>query len=264
MTIATDIDTFVNRYVAVWNEPDPARRGEAIIALWAEDGVEFTESADHRGHDAIQARVADAHEQFVATGGFRFVAANQAVHHHNAVTFTVHMVPAAGGEPIWAGDMFLVLGEDGRIQCDYQFTGAEATTRGVVTDFLAHLAAGQPDRIAELFAEKVDWQLDWPAEGHPAVPWIRPRSTRSDVAEHFRALNEFHVPEKRGGLAPRILVDGPDAVVLGEIRQTAKTTGRAYIARCALHLTVDNGLITRYHVYEDSLTVAEAFSGNDL
>ena len=32
-------------------------------------------------------------------------------------------------------------------------------------------------------------------------------------------------------------------------------------ARCALHLTVDGGLITRYHVYEDSLTVARAFTG---
>ncbi len=50
-------------------------------------------------------------------------------------------------------------------------------------------------------------------------------------------------------------------MVLGEIRQTVKTTGRAYRARCALHLTVDSGVITRYHVYEDSLAVARAFTG---
>jgi len=62
-------------------------------------------------------------------------------------------------------------------------------------------AQGDPGRIAELFADTVDWQLDWPAAGHPAVPWIRQRSTRADVADHFRMLNEFHVPEKRGGLA---------------------------------------------------------------
>ncbi|MEU3624869.1 nuclear transport factor 2 family protein [Amycolatopsis coloradensis] len=264
MTSTTDIEPFVNRYAAMWNEPDPARRSAAIAALWGEDGVEFIGSAGYRGRDAIQTRVAEAHEQFVATGGFRFVAAHDAVHHHDAVTFTVHMVPAAGGEPVWAGVVFALLGEDGRIQRDYQFTGAEAATRAVVTGFLARLAEGKPEQIAELFAETVDWQLDWPAEGHPAVPWIKPRSTRAEVADHFRALNTFHVPDKRGGGVPRILVDGPDVVVLGEIRQTVKATGKAYIARCALHLTIDNGLIARYHVYEDSLTVAQALSGNDL
>jgi ketosteroid isomerase-like protein len=49
--------------------------------------------------------------------------------------------------------------------------------------------------------------------------------------------------------------------LLGDIRQTVKATGRPYTARCALHLTVDGGVISRYHVYEDSLTVAQAFAG---
>jgi ketosteroid isomerase-like protein len=150
---------------------------------------------------------------------------------------------------------------DGRIRRDYQFTGEETGTRVAVTEFLARLAEGDPDRIAELFADVVDWQLDWPAASHPATPWIRPRSTRADVADHFRTLNAFHAPGRGSGAAPRILVDGRDAVVLGEISRTAKATGRPYVARCALHLTVDSGVITRYHVYEDSLTVAEAFTG---
>ena len=49
--------------------------------------------------------------------------------------------------------------------------------------------------------------------------------------------------------------------MLGEIRQTVKATGRAYRARYALHITIDSGVITRYHVYEDSLAVARAFTG---
>jgi len=57
----------------------------------------------------------------------------------------------------------------------------------------------------------------------------------------------------------RVLVDGAEAVVLGEIRRTAGATGRAYRARFALHLTVEDGLVVRHHVYEDSLTVACAF-----
>ncbi|MCR6484058.1 nuclear transport factor 2 family protein [Amycolatopsis sp. OK19-0408] len=251
----------IDRYVAVWNEPDPATRRRAVTELWAEDGVQYTESAEHRGRDALEARVAGAHEQFVAPGEFVFVAAEEVLDHHDAITFTTHMVPTTGGAPVWSGTIFLMLDQDGRIRHDHQFTGAEAGTRAAVTEFLTRLADGDPDRIAELFAAAVDWQLDWPEAGHPAVPWIRERSTRADVAEHFRELNTFHVPGARGGTAPRILVDGPDAVVLGDIRQTVKATGRAYTARCALHLTVDSGVITRYHVYEDSLTVAQALAG---
>ena len=261
MTFTTDVDTLISRYAAVWNEPDRTVRRKEITELWAEDGTEYTETGEYRGHDAVEARVASAYEQFVAGGEFVFVPAGDVVTHHNAVTFATHMIPAAGGLPVWSGVMVLLLDPDGRIQRDYQFTGKEAGTRAAVAEFLSRLAEGDPDRISELFADTVDWQLDWPDAGHPAVPWIRERSTRADVADHFRALNAFHVPGERGGMAPRILVDGPDAVVLGDIRQTVKATGRAYRARCALHVTVEGGVITRYHVYEDSLTVARAHSG---
>ena len=57
----------------------------------------------------------------------------------------------------------------------------------------------------------------------------------------------------------KVLVDGHGAVVLGELRNTAKPTGRVYGAAFALHLTAENGLITRHHVYEDSLAVWDAF-----
>ncbi|WP_020667707.1 nuclear transport factor 2 family protein [Amycolatopsis nigrescens] len=137
----------------------------------------------------------------------------------------------------------------------------KTSTQATAQEFLRRLGEGDPDRIAELFAEHVDWQLNWPEGGHPAVPWIRPRSTRADVAGHFREIAAFHIPEKSAGTASRVLVDGTDAIVLGDIRQTVRTTGKPYRALCALHLTVENGLITRYAVYEDSLTVAEALAG---
>lgn len=263
MNAITDIDHFVSRYTAVWNEPDNAARRKTIVDLWAENGVEYTEAGEYRGHDAIEARVTGAYEQFVAAGEFVFVPAGDLVTHHGALTFSTHMVPAGGGAPVWTGAIFVLLGDDGRIQRDYQFTGKDGSTRAAVTEFLGRLAEGEPDRIAELFADTVDWQLDWPDEGHPAVPWIRQRSTRADVADHFRTLNLFHTPEKRGGAMPGILVIGSDAVVLGDIRQTVKATGKPYVARCALHLTVEDGVITRYHVYEDSLTVARALTATN-
>ncbi|GAA4029319.1 nuclear transport factor 2 family protein [Allokutzneria multivorans] len=136
------------------------------------------------------------------------------------------------------------------------------TTRDTVMELLRRIGEGDPARIAELYAPQTDWQLDWPEaeHGRAETPWIRHRSTRADAAAHFREIGENHVPGEAATEIERILVDGDEAVVLGEIRQTAKSTGRAYRARFALHLTVEDGLITRHHVYEDSLAVAQAFT----
>ncbi|GGW95757.1 nuclear transport factor 2 family protein [Streptomyces noursei] len=141
-------------------------------------------------------------------------------------------------------------------------TTTPTTTRSVVEELLHRIGEGDPERIAELYADDADWKLDWPEaeHGRTATPWIRHRTTRADAAAHYRELAEHHIPEAAATEIERILVDGPDAVVLGEIRQTARTTGRAYRARFALHLTVDNGLVTRHHVYEDSLAVTRAFA----
>lgn len=135
------------------------------------------------------------------------------------------------------------------------------STRDVVQELLRRIGDGDPERIAELYADGADWKLDWPEaeHGRPATPWIRHRSTRADAADHYRRIAEYHVPEEVATTVERVLVDGGDAVVLGEIRQTARPTGRPYRARFALHLTVEDGLVTRHHVYEDSLAVAQAF-----
>ncbi|KNB52305.1 nuclear transport factor 2 family protein [Streptomyces caatingaensis] len=140
---------------------------------------------------------------------------------------------------------------------------ATATTRATVEELLRRIAEGDPGRIAELYADGADWKVNWPEEelGRAATPWIRHKGSRADAAAHYREIGEHHVPEEAGTVVERILVDGDDAVVMGEIRQTARPTGRAYRARFALHLTVQDGLVTRHHVYEDSLSVAEAFRG---
>ncbi|MFF5547261.1 nuclear transport factor 2 family protein [Streptomyces olivaceoviridis] len=137
-----------------------------------------------------------------------------------------------------------------------------AATRAAVRELLRRIGEGDPERIAELYAEDCDWRLDWPEEEHGRAdtPWIRHRATRADAAAHYRELAAHHVPEKADTTVEHVLADSEDAVVLGVIRQTAVSTGRAYAARFALHLTVRDGLVVRHHVYEDSLAVARAFA----
>ncbi|KUO18221.1 nuclear transport factor 2 family protein [Streptomyces dysideae] len=138
----------------------------------------------------------------------------------------------------------------------------DTTTRAVVEELLRRIGRGDPEHIAELYADDADWKLNWPEDEHgrTATPWIRHRSGRADVAAHYRELAAHHVPGAAATQVERILVDGTDAVVLGEIRQTAAATGRPYRARFALHLTVEAGRVVRHHVYEDDLAVARAFA----
>ena len=134
-------------------------------------------------------------------------------------------------------------------------------TRETVDEFLRRVAAGDPERIGQLFADEVDWKVDVPdGDYSQTVPWIRHRSTRADAADNFREIGEHHVPGESDVRVDAVLVDGPDAVVLGEVAHTAKPTGRSYVAAFALRLTVVDGAVTRFHIYEDSLAVAQAFA----
>jgi len=112
----------IDRYVGIWNEPDADRRRATIAKLWQKDAVHFTKSLEARGYDAIEARVTKAYEQYVGTGDFVFKAACDGDDHHNAVRFQWEMVPPAGGEVAASGSVFMILGDDGRIRSDYQFT----------------------------------------------------------------------------------------------------------------------------------------------
>jgi uncharacterized protein len=128
--------------------------------------------------------------------------------------------------------------------------------RAVVRELLARIAAGTPQEVAGLYADDVDWELDWPQDARAAaVPWIRPRRTRVEVAEHYTALARHLRPAEGGTTIDRVLVDGEDAVVTGVLRHEVRSTGRRFTARFALHLRVRDGRIVQHHVYEDSLSV---------
>jgi ketosteroid isomerase-like protein len=58
------------------------------------------------------------------------------------------------------------------------------TTRDVVEEFFGLLAGGDPDKVAEVFADDIDWYVP----GSASLPWTGPRTKRSEVADYFRTL----------------------------------------------------------------------------
>ena len=79
-----------DRYIALWSEPDADRRRRTIAELWTEGGRHFvqppheirqiaaqpgiglTAILEARGHDEIEARVANAYEHWVGSEGVTF------------------------------------------------------------------------------------------------------------------------------------------------------------------------------------------------
>lgn len=142
------------------------------------------------------------------------------------------------GKPIPAGDASSV---------------AEAT-RAVVNAFLTARLAGDAERTAALFADEVDWLL----APNPVVPWIRPRSTAAECAAQSAELAAHTVPEDARASVDAFLVDGTDAVLMGHLSGTVRATGKSFAGPFALRLTVEDGRVTRHHLYENSLSIAEA------
>ncbi|MFD9544697.1 nuclear transport factor 2 family protein [Streptomyces sp. NPDC060022] len=127
-------------------------------------------------------------------------------------------------------------------------------TRATVEKFLAVRLAGDTEGLTALFADHVDWLL---AE-NPGVPWIRPRSTAAECACQGAELAEYTVPEDARASVDTFLVDGADAVLMGHLSGTVRSTGKSFAGPFALHLTVEGGRVTRHHLYENSLSIAEA------
>jgi len=120
-TLDQDTTEIVDRYVAVWSEPDARARRTAVTALWAADGAEFVEGAVHRGHDALEERIAEAYQAFVAGQGYSVTAAADTARHDDIVTLTIQLTTPTG-HLAWAARVFLLLDAHGLIREDYQLT----------------------------------------------------------------------------------------------------------------------------------------------
>jgi hypothetical protein len=135
-----DLHDLADRYVDLWNEPDPDKRRDRIVELLVPSGgqvlvdppAEVRAVADHHsfpapplavyGYDAMHARVTRAYELFVAPGEYRFTRAaepDRLLGHVVGVPWT--MVSTADGSPAARGVNLLHLAEDGRIATDFLF-----------------------------------------------------------------------------------------------------------------------------------------------
>ena len=143
----------IDRYRAVWHERDAAARRESIAALWTPDGARCNSQLDACGYHAIEKRVAGAHEKWVRDAGHVFRPRRSSARHHNVMRFDWEMVPAAGGDVVAAGVNVLILGPDGRIRSDYQFSEPPTPTAHTLTGFVERYVAFWNEAATPLLAD---------------------------------------------------------------------------------------------------------------
>jgi len=111
----------VERYVAIWHEPDAERRRAAVEVIWTPDGAHYSPTLEAHGYDELAARVQRSYQRWVADEGFVFRSAGDAAGHHDTLTFAWEMLPHDGGQIESVGRDFFLLAPDGRARAIYQF-----------------------------------------------------------------------------------------------------------------------------------------------
>lgn len=132
------------------------------------------------------------------------------------------------------------------------------TSRAVAEKFVERLGRQDPDDIQDLFAAEIDWQVP----GSDALPWTGRRTRRAEVAPYFTTMWPHFEHGRSSVTLERVIVDGGDVVLLAVFTHTVVTTGKQFTTPVAVHLVVEDGRIVRLHLYEDTLTVAEAFDAD--
>ncbi|MEU4197435.1 hypothetical protein AB0E69_36445 [Kribbella sp. NPDC026611] len=133
-------EELADRYLAVWNEPDPEVRRRSVEQLWTVNGVHLLEPPEEiverateigvtatleaRGYDELDRRVTRAYDEFVKPGEFEFRRYGAAAALKDLVKLRWAMHKTDTDDVIAIGIDLLMLTPDGRITTDYQFIEA--------------------------------------------------------------------------------------------------------------------------------------------
>ncbi len=109
MSQSTDL---IDRYFAVWNEPDATRRQDLIARTWTESARYVDPLMQSEGHAGIDGMVRQVQEQFT---GYQFRRTGAVDMHHDCLRFSWELAPA-DGPAVGAGTDFAIVAGDGRLQ----------------------------------------------------------------------------------------------------------------------------------------------------
>jgi hypothetical protein len=111
-SVTSDVTATVDAYIAMWNEADPAQRGELIERAWTSDGRYLDPVLAAEGAGALSEMVAGVHTRFP---GHRFTRVSGVDQHHDQVRFAWKLTAPDGSVAV-AGIDIGELADDGRLR----------------------------------------------------------------------------------------------------------------------------------------------------
>ncbi len=125
----------------------------------------------------------------------------------------------------------------------------------IVQFFLKFLAERNIEKISGLFSENVDWYI--PGDENKAN-WLGRRKNMQEVKAFFDLLWRNTLP--LSATIDKLLFDGNTAVIIGEFSTKMLRTGKTADSLFCIYITVENNLIVRYRLIEDSYAISDALT----
>lgn len=123
----------------------------------------------------------------------------------------------------------------------------------VIKQYFQLLGERNLDGIMVLISDNIDWYVPGNTE---LAPWLGKRSSKKEIKEFFELLWPATLPISAA--IEHIMTEGDFAVVTGEFSTEMLATNNIVNSPFSIHLTIKDGLITKYTLLEDSFLVSEA------
>ncbi|MFB3388703.1 nuclear transport factor 2 family protein [Flavobacterium sp. LAR06] len=134
------------------------------------------------------------------------------------------------------------------------YSEEEISTKQTVDKFFEYVRAKNPEKIASMVSENVDWYIF----ESKYMPWTGHRSKRAEISELFKTLFSYFIDGSEKLEAKSFLLQGNEVAVFGTVERTVKKTGKHFKMPLAMHITVENNLITKFSLYEETLIIEKA------
>lgn len=134
------------------------------------------------------------------------------------------------------------------------YTDQEIKTKQTAEKFFEYITAKNPEKIASMVSENVDWYIF----ESKYMPWTGHRSKRAEISELFTTLFSYFIDGSEKLEANSFLLRGNEVAVFGTIERTVKKTGKHFKMPLAIHITIENDLISKFSLYEETLIIEKA------
>ncbi len=107
--------------------------------------------------------------------------------------------------------------------------------------------------LGTLVSEDIDWYV---AGDTAHVPWIGRKIGRAGVAEFYQQIRQYIQSEKF--TLSQIIASGNSVFATGELASRVRSTGKLIESEFIFSFQVEDGVIVRFRLFEDSYAVSRA------